>query len=82
MLQKLVMYVFIDFLKILSLYFILFRMNVGVVFMATDTRHGFEDGSYVTFHGVKGMTEVNGKEFKITVPSFISISLVHSIENF
>jgi len=37
--------------------------------MSTDTRHGFEDGSYVTFQGVKGMTEVNDKEFKITVPS-------------
>lgn len=43
--------------------------EAGVVFMSTDTRHGFEDGSYVTFHGVKGMTEVNDKEFKITVPS-------------
>ncbi|CAF1423228.1 unnamed protein product [Adineta steineri] len=43
--------------------------EAGVVFMSTDTRHGFEDGSYVTFHGVKGMTEVNEKEFKIAVPS-------------
>ncbi len=43
--------------------------EVGVVFMSTDTRHGFEEGTYVTFHGVKGMTEVNGQEFKITVPS-------------
>jgi len=41
----------------------------GVVFMSTDTRHGFEDGSFVTFHGVKGMTELNGQEFKIAVPS-------------
>jgi hypothetical protein len=37
--------------------------------MSTDTRHGFEEGSYVTFTGVKGMTEVNDKEFKIAVPS-------------
>ncbi|CAF1279762.1 unnamed protein product [Rotaria sordida] len=43
--------------------------EAGVVFMSTDTRHGFEDGSYVTFHGVKGMTEVNEQEFKISVPS-------------
>ncbi|CAF3320403.1 unnamed protein product [Rotaria socialis] len=43
--------------------------EAGVVFMSTDTRHGFEDGSYVTFHGVKGMTEVNEREFKISVPS-------------
>lgn len=41
--------------------------------MSTDTRHGFEDGSYVTFQGVKGMEEVNGKEFKITVPSTSSL---------
>jgi hypothetical protein len=39
--------------------------------MSTDTRHGFEDGSYVTFHGVKGMTEVNDREFKIAVPSLL-----------
>lgn len=37
--------------------------------MSTDSRHGFEDGSFVTFHGVQGMTEVNGQEFQITVPS-------------
>ena len=43
--------------------------EVGVVFMSTDTRHGFEDGSYVIFQGVKGMTELNDKEFKIAVPS-------------
>ncbi|CAF3992829.1 unnamed protein product [Rotaria sordida] len=43
--------------------------EVGVVFMSTVTRHGFEDGSYVTFHGVKGMTEVNDREFKISVTS-------------
>lgn len=47
----------------------LLQDEVGVVFMSTDTRHGFEDGTYVTFHGVKGMEEVNEKEFKITVTS-------------
>ena len=45
----------------------------GVVFMPVDTRHGFEDGSYVTFSGVKGMTELNGREFKITTPSECSM---------
>ena len=25
-----------------------------------ETRHGFEDGDYVTFSEVKGMTELNG----------------------
>jgi hypothetical protein len=47
--------------------------------MSTDTRHGFEDGSYVTFHGVKGMTEVNNQEFKIAVPS-LYIFINYSIE--
>ncbi|CAF3849427.1 unnamed protein product [Rotaria sp. Silwood1] len=41
--------------------------EIGVVSIATYTKDGFEDGSYVTFHGVKGMTEINGREFKITV---------------
>ncbi|CAF4263921.1 unnamed protein product, partial [Rotaria sordida] len=41
--------------------------EIGVVSIATYTKHGFEDGSYVTFHGVKGMTEINDREFKITV---------------
>jgi hypothetical protein len=37
--------------------------------MGTDGRHGFEEGSYVTFQDVKGMNEVNGEKFKIAVPS-------------
>lgn len=49
--------------------------------MSTDTRHGFEDGSFVTFHGVKGMTEVNDQEFKIAVPSQQIYSKIYSIEN-
>lgn len=34
-----------------------------------EKRHGFEDGDTVTFSEVEGMTEVNGKNFKITVKS-------------
>ncbi|CAF4936147.1 unnamed protein product [Rotaria sp. Silwood1] len=41
--------------------------EIGVVSIVTYTKDGFEDGSYVTFHGVKGMTEINDREFKITV---------------
>ncbi|CAF1288302.1 unnamed protein product [Rotaria sordida] len=41
--------------------------EIGVVSIATYTKHGFEDGSYVTVHDVKGMTEINDREFKITV---------------
>ncbi len=64
------MFVFVD---ILSNVFIpmscILQDEVGVVFMATEARHGFEDGTYVTFHGAQGMTEVNGQEFRIAVPS-------------
>ncbi|CAF1335638.1 unnamed protein product [Rotaria sordida] len=51
------------------------RDDIGVVFMSTDTRHGFEDGSYVTFQGVQGMTEVNDHEFKISAPSPYTITI-------
>ena len=37
--------------------------------MGIDTRHGFEDDQIVTFQDVKGMTEVNDKQFKIKVTS-------------
>lgn len=40
----------------------------GVVTCMDESRHGFEDGDYVTFNEVQGMTEVNGcKPKKITV---------------
>merc|ERR1719460_2800108 len=40
----------------------------GVVAAQDETRHGFEDGDYVTFSEVEGMTELNGcKPKKITV---------------
>ena len=32
-----------------------------------ENRHGFEDNAFVTFAEVKGMTEINGKEFQIKV---------------
>jgi ubiquitin-activating enzyme E1 len=39
----------------------------GVVTTLEESRHGFEDGHYIVFNEVKGMTELNGKEFKIKV---------------
>lgn len=39
----------------------------GCVTTLDEQRHGFEDDMYVTFSEVKGMTEVNGAEFKIKV---------------
>lgn len=40
----------------------------GVVTCMDESRHGFEDGDYVTFQEIQGMTEINGcKPKKITV---------------
>lgn len=39
----------------------------GVVACVEDTRHGLSDGDVVKFSEVKGMTEINGKEYKIKV---------------
>merc|ERR1719350_1366032 len=39
----------------------------AVVTALDETRHGLEDGDVVKFAEVKGMTEINDKEFKITV---------------
>lgn len=52
------------------------KEKAGVVACVEDTRHGFEDGDVVRFSEVKGMTEINGKEFKIKVtgPCQFSIS--------
>ncbi|XP_072747633.1 ubiquitin-like modifier-activating enzyme 1 [Anoplolepis gracilipes] len=36
------------------------RESEGVVTCLDDTRHGMEDGDYVTFSEVQGMTELNG----------------------
>ncbi len=63
------MFVFMNFIKDRSNVFDILQDEYGVVFMGTDSRHGFEDDTYVTFQDVKGMTEVNGAEFKITVTS-------------
>lgn len=43
------------------------REKSGVVACIEDHRHGLEDGDVVRFSEVKGMTEINGKEFKVKV---------------
>ncbi|PSN34011.1 Ubiquitin-like modifier-activating enzyme 1 [Blattella germanica] len=48
----------------------------GVVTCLDDTRHGLEDGDYVTFSEVLGMTELNGcepKKIKVLGPYTFSI---------
>lgn len=37
----------------------------ALVFLHDDKRHGLSDGDVVTFREVKGMTEINGLEFKV-----------------
>ncbi len=47
--------------------------TTGVVTTFDDQRHDLEDDSYVIFSEVKGMHELNGKEFKIKVLGILSI---------
>ena len=52
------------------------RDNHGVVTCLDDTRHGMEDGDYVTFSEVQGMLELNGcepKKIKVLGPYTFSI---------
>ena len=39
----------------------------GIVTTYDEKRHDLEDGDHVRFSEVRGMTEVNGKEFQIRV---------------
>ena len=41
----------------------------GLVCLHEDKKHGMNDGDTVQFREVKGMTEINGKEFKIEIKS-------------
>ncbi|XP_046550808.1 ubiquitin-like modifier-activating enzyme 1 isoform X2 [Haliotis rubra] len=48
----------------------------GIVASVDETRHGFEDGDYVTFHEVQGMTELNEcepRKIKVLGPYTFSI---------
>jgi ubiquitin-activating enzyme E1 len=40
-----------------------------------EKRHGFSDGDTITFREVLGMSEVNAKNFKITVKSPYTFSI-------
>ena len=41
----------------------------GIVTTHEDQRHDLEDDSFVILSEVKGMSQVNGKEFKIKILS-------------
>lgn len=47
----------------------------GIVTTYDDQRHDLEDASYVTLSEIKGMSELNGKEFKIKV---LGLTNIHS----
>lgn len=48
----------------------------GIVTCLDETRHGLEDGDFVTFSEVKGMTELNGCEpKKVTVKGPYTFSI-------
>ncbi|KAJ8301710.1 hypothetical protein KUTeg_020697, partial [Tegillarca granosa] len=52
------------------------RDNEGVVTCLDEARHGYEDGDYVTFAEVQGMTELNGcspRPIKVLGPYTFSI---------
>lgn len=43
--------------------------EVGIVYLHDEKKHGLSDGDTISFREVKGMTEINGKEYKIEVKS-------------
>lgn len=47
----------------------------GIVTTYDDQRHDLEDGSFVRLDDIKGMTQLNGKEFKIRILSPFSFSI-------
>ena len=47
----------------------------GIVTTMDDQRHDLEDGATVSFSEVKGMTEINGKEFRIITIGPYSFSI-------
>eukprot|EP00088_Acartia_fossae_P034488 TRINITY_DN353_c0_g1_i1.p1 TRINITY_DN353_c0_g1~~TRINITY_DN353_c0_g1_i1.p1 ORF type:complete len:1113 (+),score=407.62 TRINITY_DN353_c0_g1_i1:244-3582(+) len=47
----------------------------GVVTCLDENRHGFETGDFVKFSEVKGMTEVNDKEFEVKVTGPYTFSI-------
>lgn len=57
----------------------------GVVTCADEARHGLEDGDFVTFREVKGMTELNGcepRKVKVLGPYTFSIGDTSSLSEY
>lgn len=51
------------------------RAENGEVFLHDSKRHDLSDGDVVTFKEVKGMTELNGKFFKVKVINQLCYSI-------
>ncbi|KAI5793095.1 hypothetical protein EDC01DRAFT_630094 [Geopyxis carbonaria] len=49
--------------------------ETGLVSALDESRHGLEDGDYVTFSEVEGMDSVNGAEFKVDVKGPYTFSI-------
>ncbi|RWS31670.1 hypothetical protein B4U80_01161 [Leptotrombidium deliense] len=59
--------------------------NDGVVTCLDETRHGFEDGDYVTFSEIQGMTELNGcepRKIRVLGPYTFSIGDTSNFEDY
>lgn len=49
--------------------------ETGLVTALDESRHGLEDGDYVTFSEVEGMDDLNGAEFKVEVKGPYTFSI-------
>lgn len=49
--------------------------ETGLVTALDETRHGLEDGDFVTFSEVEGMESINGAEFKVEVKGPYTFSI-------
>lgn len=57
----------------------------GIVTCLDETRHGMEDGDYVTFSEVQGMTELNAcepRKIKVLGPYTFSIGDTTALSNY
>lgn len=61
------------------------RDSDGIVTCLDEKRHGFEDGDYVTFQEVEGMTELNGcapRKIEVKGPYTFSIGETSNLSNY
>ena len=51
--------------------------ETGLVTALDESRHGLEDGDYVTFSEVQGMDTVNGAEFQVEVKGMLRLPVIY-----